>query len=103
MEGTTLDIFYVIMKEDGIFKSEIMRKFKEFDTNASATKYRNKVDIGVAVLEGTRLIEAKNLGVKEHYFLTEYGLKAKDIVGNLIEEKPDILFGSIIVKQTMSE
>lgn len=101
MKGITLDIYYLIMgDENGIFKSEIMREFAKYDeTSSGYQKYRNKVDIGIAVLEATRLIESKTLGNKDYYFLTDYGVQAKSVVSEMLEQNEDvILFGSIITK-----
>lgn len=98
MKGTVLDIFFLIQKFDYIFKSEILRKFVEYDEDpkCSPAKYRLIMDVGIAKLEGAGFISFFKEGNKERYYLTPYGKVAGDIVPDLVDEDPSILYGSKI-------
>lgn len=102
-KNTILDIYYLIMTEPNITKTEIRKKFMEFDEqpDVKITKYRALIDIGIAKLEGAMFIQSWADGLNERYFLTPYGEMAKDIVGHLINENPVILNGSKITAKIM--
>ncbi|MFB5678813.1 hypothetical protein [Paenibacillus terreus] len=105
MKGTVLDIFYIIQEHEYVFKSEIMRRFVEFDEDPEAkeNKYRFVVQEGIAMLEGALFIDSHRSGKKDCYYLTPYGLQARDIVAELIEGTPAILFDSKITKTIMEQ
>ncbi|PAD71358.1 hypothetical protein [Paenibacillus campinasensis] len=99
MKGINIDVFYLINENKGIFKSEIIRKFQQYDPegNASVSKYRHKVDVAIATLIGAAFIESRDAGRKDQFFLTPYGEEAVKVLGDLLDKDPSILFGSIIV------
>ncbi|MGE7828554.1 hypothetical protein [Paenibacillus sp. NPDC093718] len=105
MKGINLDIFYLIRQNQGIFKSEIIRHFQQYDSapKVAVSKYRHKVDIGIATLTGARFIESRDGGRIDQFFLTKYGEEAAEFLGELIENDPSIMFGSIIVNAVSKE
>ncbi|MFM9280888.1 hypothetical protein [Paenibacillus jiagnxiensis] len=105
MKGTVLDIYYLIQEHEYVFKSEIMRRFVEFDgdPDAKENKYRFLVQEGIAKLEGALFVDSLRSGQKDCYYLTPYGLQARDIVAELIERTPAILFDSKITKAIMEQ
>lgn len=103
LKNTVLDIYYLIMNEKDISKSDIAHRFKEYDPDpdAKTTKFRNQIDIGIAKLEGAMFIESWQDGVSDRYFLTIYGQAAREIMSDLVKEDTMILNGSKITRKIM--
>ena len=82
MKGINLDIFYLIRQNQGIFKSEIIRHFQQYDSapKVAVSKYRHKVDIGIATLTGARFIESRDGGRIDQFFLRNMGKRSLTIL-----------------------
>lgn len=104
LRNTVLDIFYLIMEEKEITKTDIAQRFAQHDPDpeAKVTKYRTMVDVGIAKLEGAMFIDFWKQGQADKYFLSPFGEAAKDIMATLIEEDPLILKGSIITAKIVN-
>ncbi|RCW41637.1 hypothetical protein [Paenibacillus prosopidis] len=105
LRNTVLDIFYLIMEEKDITKSDIAHRFAQHDPDldAKVTKYRGTVDVGIAKLEGAMFIDHWEQGQSNHYYLTTYGKQAMSIMEHLIIEDPLILNGSKITAKVMTQ
>ncbi|MGG3471657.1 hypothetical protein ABES02_29845 [Neobacillus pocheonensis] len=101
LNGIVLDIFFIVMESDGISKKEIMNVYKEHAgvKSLSSQKYRFKIDEALAILEALLFISSDREGLYKRYYITEYGLKAKDVLRSMLDaENIQILRGSIVVK-----
>ncbi|WP_088834453.1 MULTISPECIES: hypothetical protein [Paenibacillus] len=95
-----LDVFYLIMVEKDIYKSEILQRFQEeAGIEGKSQKYRFQVSEALARLEGAMLIAYWKEGNFERYYLTQYGQVARYILRDMIEENPLILKGTKITSK----
>ncbi|MEW9673505.1 hypothetical protein [Ammoniphilus sp. 3BR4] len=103
LKDSILDVFYLIStKEAGISKIDILREYQSsLGIDQSSRKYRYTVDEAVATLLGTTFIDFFKDGTADKYFLTKNGEVAAELMGRLIQEKPDLLKTSKIVSAVM--
>lgn len=102
LKQEVLDIFYLIHQHPNkLSQVDIKQIFANHDPDPEAkiTKYRSKIETGIACLKAVLFIDSWRQGQAERYFLTDYGKEAFDILAQLFEEDPDrkMLLGSIIV------
>lgn len=103
LKDSVLDVFYLIStKESGISKIDILREYQSsLGIDQSSRKYRYTIDEAVATLLGTTFIDFFKDGTADRYFLTKNGEVAAELMGRLIQEKPDLLKTSKIVSAVM--
>ena len=104
LEGTVLDVFFIIGQHENIYKSSIIQKFIESDERANSkhSTYRSIVDIAIAKIEGARFISSFKSGQKDLYYLTPYGKTAGKMLPELFEHKPEIKRNSILVDKVLN-
>lgn len=101
---SVLDVFYLIMTEKDISKTEIAQRFHAIEGNETKTqKYRHKINEALAKLEGAMFIDSWVDGTANRYFLTQHGEVAKGILAQMFEADPLILKGTKIVSKFMEE
>ncbi|WP_134704954.1 hypothetical protein [Ammoniphilus sp. YIM 78166] len=103
LKDSVLDVFYLISTKDGgISKIDILREYQSsLGIDLSSRKFRYTVDEAVATLIGTTFIDFFKDGTADKYFLTKNGEVAAELMGRLIQEKPDLLKTSKIVSAVM--
>ena len=103
LKDSVLDVFYLIStKESGISKIDILREYQSsLGIDQSSRKYRYTIDEAVATLLGTTFIDFFKDGTADKYFLTKNGEVAAELMGRLIQEKPDLIKTSKIVSAVM--
>lgn len=103
LKDSVLDVFYLIStKESGISKIDILREYQSsLGIDQSSRKYRYTIDEAVATLLGTTFIDFFKDGTADKYFLTKNGEIAAELMGRLIQEKPDLIKTSKIVSAVM--
>ncbi len=103
LKDSVLDVFYLIStKENGISKIDILREYQSsLGIDQSSRKYRYTIDEAVATLLGTTFVDFFKDGTADKYFLTKNGEVAAELMGRLIQEKPDLIKTSKIVSAVM--
>ncbi len=103
LKDSVLDVFYLISTKDGgISKIDILREYQSYlGIDQSSRKFRYTVDEAVATLLGTTFIGFFKEGTADKYFLTKNGELAVELMGRLIQDKPDLLKTSKIVSAVM--
>lgn len=99
LKDTILDVFYLItMNDGGISKIDILREYQNaLGVDSSTRKFRYTIDEAIATLMGTTFIDFFKEGTSDKYYLTSHGEIAREVMGELLNKKPDLLKTSKIV------
>lgn len=106
LKQEVLDIFYLIEQRPNLSQAEIKQIFAEYDhPDTKTTKYRTKIEIGIACLKAVLFIDSWRQGQSERYFLSEYGKEAYAILGELFEEDTEgkMLLGTKILSKQLQK
>jgi DNA-binding PadR family transcriptional regulator len=104
LKEEVLDIFFIIQTEKEISKIDIQREFKKYvagQGEGSPQKFRFLVNECISKLEGATFVEFYQTQTSHIYYLTPAGEIAVKIIADLIDEDPNILRGSKVVRKEM--
>lgn len=102
---TVLDIFYLIMQNKDISKTELAQHYSGIQ-EGKTQKFRFAINEALAKLEGALFIDSwtdSSPGAPSRYYLTSYGEVAREILEQMYNDDPRIVKGTRIISKAFEE